>query len=323
MVLLPTCYQQPMPSIIKHRDKWRATVSINGARKSRSFRLKSEAQQWAYEAEQSLRLSAGGKGHTVADLFERYATTESPKKKGARWEQIRLRNLATALGHIPLPELSADDIARWRDERLKDIQGESVRREMSLLSAVFETARREWKWISHNPIKDVKRPPSGKPRHQRFTDEQIEALCDEMALGGRLVSSRVAAAFLFAIETAMRASEIAGLTAENVKGRVAHLPETKNGEARAVPLSSKALEVWSHYPNGFDLTPMQISSHFKRAKDKLGFDVTFHDSRREATSRLSKKLEVLELARVTGHKNIRQLLTYYQTDAEGLADKLD
>ena len=48
----------------------------------------------------------------------------------------------------------------------------------------------------------------------------------------------------------------------------------------------------------------------------------FHDSRAEAIWRLSKKLDVLELARVIGHRDIKSLLIYYQTDADELADRL-
>ena len=50
--------------------------------------------------------------------------------------------------------------------------------------------------------------------------------------------------------------------------------------------------------------------------------VNFHDSRAEAIWRLSKKLDVMELARVVGHRNIGSLLLYYQATADELADKL-
>jgi integrase len=51
---------------------------------------------------------------------------------------------------------------------------------------------------------------------------------------------------LFAVETAMRRGEIAGLTWGGVDlvRRTAGLDETKNGEQRMVPLSSRAVEIW-------------------------------------------------------------------------------
>lgn len=54
----------------------------------------------------------------------------------------------------------------------------------------------------------------------------------------------VALGLLFTLETGMRAGEIFGLRASNVdhKNRVAHLPLTKNGQARNVPLNRRTIE---------------------------------------------------------------------------------
>jgi integrase len=41
----------------------------------------------------------------------------------------------------------------------------------------------------------------------------------------------------------------------------------------------------------------------------------FHDARASALTRMSKKLDVLTLARVSGHRNINQLMTYYRETA--------
>ena len=50
----------------------------------------------------------------------------------------------------------------------------------------------------------------------------------------------------------------------------------------------------------------------------------FHDTRREAATRMSKKLSnVLELAAVTGHRNLKYLQVYYNPDPTDLAYKLD
>lgn len=42
----------------------------------------------------------------------------------------------------------------------------------------------------------------------------------------------------------------------------------------------------------------------------------------EAITRLSRKLDVLTLARVVGHKRIQQLMTYYNESAEDIALRL-
>ena len=69
--------------------------------------------------------------------------------------------------------------------------------------------------------------------------------------------------------------------------------------------------------------PDTAGSYFREAVARAGIeDLHFHDSRHEATTRLAKKLHVLDLARVAGHRDIKQLQTYYNRDAEELADLL-
>ena len=57
--------------------------------------------------------------------------------------------------------------------------------------------------------------------------------------------------------------------------------------------------------------------------DKFLIDLRFHDLRHEATSRLAILLpNVIELSRVTGHKELKMLNRYYQVSVEDLAKKL-
>ena len=49
----------------------------------------------------------------------------------------------------------------------------------------------------------------------------------------------------------------------------------------------------------------------------------FHDTRHEAITRLASKLDVLSLARVAGHRDIRMSQAYYNETAEELAARLD
>lgn len=133
--------------------------------------------------------------------------------------------------------------------------------------------------------------------------------------------------FRFALETAMRAGEIARLRHEDITGRVARLHHTKNGHPRDVPLSQAALaliEALQPLDPVFGLEPRQIDVLFRKIRDKAGVvGLTFHDSRAYAITHLSKKLDVLELARMVGHKNIAQLMTYYRATADDLASRLD
>lgn len=126
----------------------------------------------------------------------------------------------------------------------------------------------------------------------------------------------------------MRAGEIVELRPGQVFERHVHLPRTKNGSARDVPLSTRAREILDSLPEQdpvFGITSAQLDALFRKARDRACLvDLRFHDTRRTALTRLSKKLDALELARVSGHKDLRILLdTYYQPTIEDLAKKLD
>ena len=71
------------------------------------------------------------------------------------------------------------------------------------------------------------------------------------------------------------------------------------------------------------MTSAVASTLFRRARFAAGIhDLTFHDARHEAVSRLAQRLDVLDLARMIGHRDVRSLMVYYNPSAEELADKL-
>lgn len=329
-----------MASLSKRKNSWRVQVYVNGVRESGTFSTKAEAVSWAAMRETELRVQKKTglvTGKTCGDAFERYLKEVSPHKRGHRWESLRL----TAMGefeigrrqikNIPLTDLSAELIGQWRDARLLTVAGSTVNRDMNLLSNVLTTARREWGWIAHSPTKDVRRPKNPAPRDRRITQEEIERICLAFGFDDSPVTSKgqaVAAAFLFAIETAMRAGEICALQPAWIDGRVVHLPASavKNGVKRDVPLSKRALEILSLLPKDklFDLTSASLDALFRAGRDRANIEaLTFHDTRHEAITRLSKKLGVLELARAVGHRDLKMLQVYYNESAADIARRLD
>lgn len=307
--------------------RWQAEVYVEGKRESRTLHTKAEAQQWA--AQRELELTGRAlPNKTLQDAFTRYAETVSPKKRGARWEIIRLRLLGRSqVASVRLSRLTPSDIANWRDERLQSVSDGTVAREFNLIRSVLEVARKEWGWIQVNPCKDVARPPRPPSRRRRITDNEIERLTYAFGLGEGLVAdttlNRTGLAFLFALETAMRSGEICGITPSDVHPRSVTLPRTKNGDAREVPLSARAREILDVVEGDFRLSDALRDRRFRQARDAAQIEgLTFHDTRAEAIWRLSKKLDVLELARMIGHRNTNSLLYYYNTSAEELAAKL-
>ena len=325
--LHPDCSRDcTMPTFTKRSNGWRAQVRRRGKSESATFPTKSQAQIWAQEVEARI---LSGKYLTAPDvtfgkLAQRYAIEVSPTKRGEAWEQKRLLAFESdPLASVSLSDLNSAHVSEWRDRRLKTVTGSTVNREWNLLSHVCRVAVNEWKWLAVNPFSTVRRPKEAMARTRLPTADEIEAL--RIASGYHdgelhLIEQRVFAAFLFAIETGMRSGEICDLA--DVRGRVAYLPMTKNGTAREVPLSPEALRIWQQVGK-FDLSASQRDSVWRKIRNKAGvIGLTFHDSRAEAITRLSKKLSVLELAKMIGHKNINELQTYYRESADDIAGKL-
>ncbi len=95
---------------------------------------------------------------------------------------------------------------------------------------------------------------------------------------------------------------------------------------RDVPLSAEASRVLNQMPKFdtvFGISAAQIDSLFRKAKCKaLVDDLHFHDLRHTAITRLAKKLDVLTLARMVGHRDLRMLLIYFNLSAEDMAGML-
>lgn len=291
-----------------------------------TFRTKQQALTWAVEQEAN-----PADPHSLSFAVERFIREVLPSHRGRRWARYRLLAFQRSASFIDksVSEITSDDIGQWRDARLKEVAGSSVARELNLIQSVFESARREWKWCLTNPVRDVRKPPEPQPRKVTISDSQRDAILGALRFDGRRVLTqqhRVAVAFLFALETAMRASEITSLqwSEENLKKRYVSLLMTKNGEARDVPLSKKAVKLLRMVPGGFGVTSGTLDAMFRDARDRAAPGIVFHDTRRTATTRLAKKLKVEQLAKVTGHKDLRILLsTYYQPTASDLAKLLD
>jgi len=307
--------------------KYLAQVMVNGVRKTKRFATKREAEAWRVEMREALsRPASPGDGKTVADLLDRYEREVTPSKRTADWERRAIRRIASddELACIKLSDLQPHHIAAWRDRRLAEMSGSAVNRQMNILSNALAIGRREWQWIDREITRDVRRPRSNPPRQRLPTDAESEAICH--ALGERGVSGRVRLAWLFALETGLRASEICRVRPEHVTGRVLTVTESKTeAGVRQVPLTTRAVEILGQVGGDFGLQPAQIDALFRKARKLAAVDdLHFHDSRAFALTRLAKVLTPLELAKVAGHKDMAMLIrVYYREDVATLVDKLD
>lgn len=268
-----------------------------------------------------------------------YRQKVSILKKGYAQEKYRLEQISRSfLGKKAVRSITSVDIATYRDMRLEEINprtkkplsNATVRLEMSLLSNFFDIARIEWGLCDDNPVKNVRKPKPAPGRDRRITAREERLI---LRYCHAHPNQELYSIFMLAIETAMRQGEILKLRWEhiNLKYRVAHLPETKNGSKRDVPLSNKARDVLIRLGvkstgEVFAYTQNGLKSTWRFMMIKLGIeDLHFHDIRHEATSRLFElgTLDMMEIAAITGHKSLSMLRRYTHLKATKLAKKLE
>lgn len=335
-----------MPYIRKQRGKWRAEIAVGGVRESQVFETKAAAVAWAGKEEAALRDASRGTfpKKSLLDAMERYATDVSPKKKGGAWEETKLLAIAAQLGAVDgagnvaakvISKVTTDDLAKWRDERLKTVTKGTVQREINLLRNVFTIARKEWKWVGPNPFSDMGQPGENAPRTRRPLWSEVKLICRWLNYRTGHVETKqqeVALAFLVGLRTGMRAGEILSLCDERVDlasrvARVPHKMQHQTGRLREVPLTRHGVRLLRHVAGRgqfFSVSSASLDALFRKARDRLGIrDLHFHDSRAEALTRLARKVDVMTLARISGHKDLRVLLeTYYRESAADIAKRL-
>jgi len=327
-----------MSSIRKRGKRWRAEVRKGGVAESRTFASKIEAERWAIGLEAEIVSGKTGETprKTFGELLERYGKEVSATKRGSKWELARIGAIqAMPLAQTMIGDLEGRHFSAWRDARLRDVSGATVRREMTLLNHALNISVREWNWLTENPMVHIKRPADSKARDRRISADEIERIChaagyDRNQTPGTL-TARVAVTFLFAIETAMRISEIIRLQWRyiDINERTALITISKNGSSREVALSREAIRLLEQLPkvseHAFGMSSTSSTDTlFRKIKTRAGIeDLHFHDTRHEAITRLAKKLDVLPLARMVGHRDIKELMTYYNATAAEIAERLD
>lgn len=330
-----------MATIRKLRGRWQAQVRRRGmAPRAKSFDQKADAEKWARSLESELDRcgmlpdTRAAEATTLRAILERYMVEVSPRKRSAHTEISRIKALLRRpICHRTLALLSSSDLASYRDERLKTVSSATVIRELNTISHAIDTAMRDWDvYLHRNPCKLVRRPSPPRGRNRRLNGDEEQRLLDAADTGRNLQMKDL---IVLAIETGMRRGELLSLDWRHVDltARIVHLPITKNGEPRDVPLSSRATDtlqrLWETQGRPSSGRPLpttesavvQAWGHLCGRAEISGLH--FHDLRHEAVSRLFEKgLNVVEVSTISGHRELRMLARYAHLRASDLVARL-
>lgn len=327
-----------MATIRKRGDSWQAQIRRRGTTVSKTFLSRSDAKRWANQTE----AEADQKGlqpqaralerYTVADLIIRFRDEIAPTRRGYKKERAILNAfLRSDLAKLKIVDLSPDRLSAYCEGRLWIVKPATVLRDLGLVQHIFEIARLKWKIpIEPNPIARIRKPKSSPPRERRLAAGEWEKL------GNACQSSRnklLWPLLRFAVATGMRRGEMlnAKWSDLDADARTLHIPETKTGVPRTIPLSATAMTVlgelalaWRGEPNIFPLTSEAAKLSWKRMVQRAGIaGLTFHDLRHEAISRFFELgLSVPEVSLISGHKDPRMLFRYTHLRAENIVSRL-
>lgn len=320
----------------KHGDKWRTVATHNYKQRTKVTRTKREGEIWEAEILRELNKSDAefSNSITLAYVLERYRDEVTPSQRGNRWEHIRIQAYLKSTLPIkkPIHTITPDDLGKWRDERALTVSAGTILRDFGLLGSIFEHARREWKYIKENPVRDVRKPQEPDHRKITYTRAQIKVILKQLDYQPnqtiKSISQSVAMCFLVALRSGMRAGELSKLTWDRVMDDHCILPMTKT-KPRDVPLSNKAIKLIERM-KGFDkhlvfgIKPQTLDALFRKARDRAGIaGVTFHDSRHTAATWIARKVDVLTLCKIFGWKDPKQAMVYYNPKASDIAKRLN
>lgn len=305
---------------------------------SASFERLTDARAWAAKIEADMKAGrhfGSAKRRTLGELLDRYEKHARPKLKSWEGVKARLDFWREKIGEGELLEtLRPERLASIRDE-LKETpkqrgkgarSGADVNRTIAALSSALSYGVKELGWLERNPCERIAKLAESKGRVRFLDDDELPrflAACRESSNPDLLL------AVVLSITTGGRQSEIMGLRWPQIdlKRRLITLGETKNGDARALPLSGEAFDLLKerakvrslHDDRLFPPTAaakkaehLDLRAPFLSALERAGIkDFHWHDLRHCAASYLVMEgVDLVSVARILGHRQLQMTLRY-------------
>lgn len=335
-----------MAYVRKHREGWRCEVDRKGfPYQSKVFTTKAAAQAWGARIEAAIIDGTASKwpAKTLAEAMDRYLKEVSATKRGARAEAVRtaafLRDfpeLATKVLH----EVTPADLAAWRDARLAQVAGATVLREVNHYRNIWTIAMKEWGWCGESPWKRIRIPANPPPRDRIAGWREIRVIVRRCGYRTgwppRTGLEAVAWAFMVSLRTGMRAGEIMQLKVGDVSDSVAtiqqHKTRHRTGKPRRVPLTRRGSALLAQLAADarargveelWQIGTKSLDTLWRKMRDSQGVqDLHFHDARATFATHMARRVDVLTLAKILGHQDLKHTQVYYRESEESISSRL-
>lgn len=329
-----------MATFQKRGSKWRAIVRRKGYKPvSSTHNTKAEAQRWAARIEGNVEdQGAAGLDMTVTDMIDRYLDELETHNPPGRTKRASLEMTRRYLGDRRSSRLDAEALVKFARERASYCSPATVQQDMIYLRGLLHTAKHIWgarfDWQAYDSAathcKRYGLTGKSVERDRRPSKEELKRILEHID-GNNYYRQPMGDIVRFAIDSCMRLGEIVTIrwadldtVKKTIVIRSRKHPSQKAWNDQVVPLLGDAFKLIDKQPRKSEfIFPYQtktIGTAWQRAVRNLGIqDLRFHDLRHEGISRLFERgYGVMEVAKVSGHRDINQLRRYVQLKPEEL-----
>lgn len=219
------------------------------------------------------------------------------------------------LAYIRLKDLDVYDLEGYRDLRLSEVQPATVKKELCYLKRVLKHHHHSW-----FPTFQLPRN-ADKEREEVPTKEEVELMVAS-------ADDHMAAFIQVAAATAMRRTEIVGIRVQHINGNTLHIPVTKTGKPRTIPISEKTKSIILNQAGSgsrpFAHHPHTYTHKFKKLCRSLGMNqYVVHSLRHYGCSALfDAGLNPMQVSSISGHQDLKMLKRYTHIRPTSLLDML-
>jgi integrase len=255
---------------------------------------------------------------SLATLCKEFLEWSRSNKRSWKRDELCIRHLWAFFGDCKVTDISAFQIEKYKQKRKQEVSPRTVNIEVQCLKVMLGKAVK-WGYIAATPAKDVRKfkEPPGRVRYLSPDEtERLLAACSDKL---RLI-------VVVALHTGMRRGEVLGLRWEDIdlQQRTIRVTDSKNGEARTVPMTAAVHEVLQQhqqqrsgdcpwvFPSSAAGRRDNVNTAWRTARKRAKLaDFRFHDLRHTAASYLAMAgVDLRAIQEILGHKTFAMTLRY-------------
>ncbi|CAM5598352.1 Tyrosine recombinase XerC [Mycolicibacterium aubagnense] len=325
--------------VTKRGGGWQVDFQLGGVRYQPAvFETQEAAEKWEFDTRQALKAGrplpaapvaqvGGADTGTVKNALRAAKEKRWAYKPGSTRTVLNAETFVDWVGENTPANvaLSEDKIHEFVQHlmNVRKVSNSTVNRYLSAISVLIEYAR-----VAKPKLPFMKK---GKSRTRFFTEEEVALVIQTLTIWGKHHERDL---FIFLVDTGARPyAEACALQWENLRDRRVTFVDTKNGDDRTLPLTTRALEAVERQRacNGqmagpwTDVTEWQMIELWRGVRGHLTQleDTVVYTARHTCASwQVIKGIDLMRVMKWMGHRSYQTTLGYAHLAPDHLMDNL-